>query len=52
VDSSVFAPRCGIPATVQSAVHGVIAHRIVMDDAAFDPISAIPTREHMKQEER
>jgi hypothetical protein len=23
-------------------------HRIVMRDAAFDPISAIPTREHMK----
>jgi hypothetical protein len=27
-------------------------HRIVMHDAAFDPISAIPAREHMKQEER
>jgi hypothetical protein len=25
-------------------------HRIVMRDAAFDPISAIPAREHMKQE--
>jgi len=28
------------------------AHSIVMHDAAFDPISAIPAREHMKQEER
>jgi hypothetical protein len=27
-------------------------HRIVMHDAAFDPISAIPAREHMKQKER
>jgi hypothetical protein len=24
-------------------------HRIVMHDAAFDPISAIPAREHIKQ---
>jgi hypothetical protein len=70
VDSWVFAPGCGIPATVRSAAHGMIAgarsrsakadaeaepeaaHRIVMRDAAFDPISAIPAREHMKQEER
>jgi hypothetical protein len=27
-------------------------HRIVMHNAAFDPISAIPAREHTKQEER
>jgi hypothetical protein len=27
-------------------------HRIVMHDAAFDLISAIPAREHMKQEEQ
>jgi hypothetical protein len=74
VDSSVFAPGCGILATVQSAVrrhdcgaHSRSAkadaqagrevepeaeHRIVMHDAAFDPISAIPAREHMKQQER
>jgi hypothetical protein len=27
-------------------------HRIVMHDAAFDLISAIPAHEHVKQEER